>query len=188
MAEGARSAFPLDPEWLRRSIARIRAIVSSNRTSTDSENSTLCWEPPARTTTPVGWPNLIDLLHQQTLRCNLQDVRLVQSPRHRFLLDWNQRLSNSNQLIRSTDQPISTRAQSWCALSGLIRRLDGSTAEADLRTLPPDSSGPAVHKTASTTIWLYVADRIGSDSFWLCVADAQGIVINSQGGVVSLAQ
>ena len=101
----------------------------------------------------------------------------MQSPRHRFLLDWNQRLSNSNQLIRSTDQPISTRAQSWCALSGLIRRLDGSTAEADLRTLPPDSSGPAVHKTASTTIWLYVADRIGSDSFWLCVADAQGIVI-----------
>src|SRR6476469_7586825 len=86
---------------------------------------------------PVGWPNFIDLLHQQTLRCNLQDVRLVQPPRHRFLLDWNQRLPNTNQLIRSTDQPISTGAQSWCALSGIIRRLDGSTAEADLRTLAP---------------------------------------------------
>jgi hypothetical protein len=37
-----------------------------------------------------------DLLNQQTLRGNLENVRLVKSPRLRFLLDWNQRISNAN--------------------------------------------------------------------------------------------
>src|SRR5207245_4263090 len=86
---------------------------------------------------PVGRPNAIDLLHQETLRGNLKDVRLVQPPHCRFLLYWNQRVSNANQLIRSTDQAISTRAQGWRALNGIIRRLDRSTAETDLRTLAP---------------------------------------------------
>ena len=55
----------------------------------------------------------------------------------RFLLDGNQCASNSDQLIRSTDQAISTRPQSRCAVSRIIRRLDRSTAETDLRALSP---------------------------------------------------
>ena len=62
---------------------------------------------------------------------------MLQPPRLRFLLDWNQRVSNANQLIRSADQAISTRPQSWCAVSRIIRRLDRSTAETDLRALSP---------------------------------------------------
>jgi hypothetical protein len=67
----------------------------------------------------------------------LKDVRLVKPPRLWFLLDWNQRAADAHQLIRPADQPISPRAQSRCALSRVIHRLDRSTAETNLRTLTP---------------------------------------------------
>ena len=67
----------------------------------------------------------------------LEGCGLVKPPRLRFLLDWNQRVSNAYQLIRPPYQAISTRTQSWCACSRIIRRLNRSSAQTDARTLAP---------------------------------------------------